>query len=96
MPRYALRHSAREDLKSIARYTQREWGVTQRNVYLRQLAHRFEWLAQNPTLGKRRDDIKEGYMCYPEGRHVIFYITGNDRIEIIGVLHESMDVVRHL
>lgn len=96
MHRYRIRQSAREDLKSIARYTEREWGVEQRNIYLRQLANRFDWLAQTPTLGKQRDDIKEGYMCYPEGRHVIFYVIRNDSIEIVGVLHEQMDIMRHL
>lgn len=96
MPGYRLRQSAREDLKSIARYTEREWGIDQRNIYLRQLAGRFKWLAKNPNLGKYRDDVKEGYMCYPEGRHVIFYVIRENHVEIIGILHENMDVMRHL
>lgn len=35
-------------------------------------------------------------MCYPEGRNVIFYVIRHNHIEIIGVLHENMDVMRHL
>jgi plasmid stabilization system protein ParE len=34
-----LTRKAREDLKSIARVTQKSWGVAQRNKYLTQLVH---------------------------------------------------------
>jgi len=37
MATFRLTRKAREDLKSIARYTQKTWGVSQRNKYLTQL-----------------------------------------------------------
>jgi toxin ParE1/3/4 len=47
-------------------------------------------------LGVARNDIKTGYRSLSVGRHVIFYRTTNDRLEIIRVLRERMDLHRHL
>lgn len=62
------------------------------------LDNRFSWLAENPQLGKNRDEIRPKYQSYPEGMHVIFYreSNSNECIEIIGVLHRSMDYELHL
>jgi len=50
---------AREDLRNIGRYTERTWGKTQRNLYLKGIEARFHWLSENPLLGKHRTDICE-------------------------------------
>ncbi|MGC4054276.1 MAG: type II toxin-antitoxin system RelE/ParE family toxin [Paludibaculum sp.] len=42
--------------------------------------------------GKHRPDIAEGYYCFPEGSHLIFYLIGTDAIDVIGVPHKQMDV----
>ena len=73
-----------------------EWSVTQADSYLEVIIQRFDWVAENPTLGKSRDDLKPGYYCFPEGMHYIFYILKNDRVEIIGVPHQGMDIVEYL
>lgn len=65
-------------------------------TYLTALIQRFEWLAKNPKLGKSRDDIKQGYFCFPEGMHFIFNICKNNQIEIIGIPHQRMDIVEYL
>ncbi len=96
MPKYTLREIAKEDLEEIGRYTQQTWGIDQRNKYLQQFSKRFSWLAENPLFGKERDEVKPGYMSYNEGSHVIFYIIGNDFIDILSILHESMEPRRHL
>ena len=93
MDSYSLRELARSDLEAIWLYTFREWGVEQADSYLQSLFSRFSWLAENPALGRKRDDIKTGYFCFPEGRHLIFYIIKNNTIDIIGVPHQSMDIV---
>ena len=87
---------ARRDLIDIGRYTEKQWGNTQRKKYLAQLKERFEKLAQLPSLGRRRDELPEAPLGYHEGRHVIFYRPLADDIEIVRVLHDSMDFGRHL
>ena len=93
---YRIRSLAQSDLESIWLYTLEQWGVEQANFYLKSIINRFDWLVDNPLLGKQRDDIKEGYYCFPEGMHVIFYKINDDHIDIIGVPHQSMDIVNYL
>jgi toxin ParE1/3/4 len=83
-------------LKSISRYTQKTWGLAQRNRYLTQLDHRFQALAENPPMGRSCEAIRAGYRKFHEGRHVIYYMPIADGIEVVRVLHTSMDVERYL
>lgn len=86
---------ARDDLVNIGRYTERTWGKAQRNRYLKSLEARFQWLTENPLLGKNRSDICEGYHSFPEGQHVVFYLIGNSTIDIIGIPHKEMDTISY-
>lgn len=95
MPRYRITPRARDDLKNIGRYTERQWGKSQRDAYLRDFEIRFRWLAENPRLGKHRSDVTEGYYSYPQGQHVVFYLIGQSSIEIIGIPHKEMDIVTY-
>lgn len=97
MPTFSLTKRALDDLREIGRYTQERWGRDQRRNYLSQLDRYFHALAENPSQGKRCDEIRPGYRKFPSGRHVIFYRVVNiGTIEIVRVLHERMDVDNHL
>ena len=93
---YRIRSNVTSDLESIWLYTLEQWGVEQANTYLEAIIQRFDWLVDNPLLGKQRDDIKKGYYCFPEGMHLVFYTIEDNQIEIIGVPHQSMDIVEYL
>ncbi|OAZ91403.1 type II toxin-antitoxin system RelE/ParE family toxin [Halomonas sp. G11] len=95
MPSFHITPRARDDLKNIGRYTERQWGRSQRNIYLKDFEKRFHWLAENPLSGKHRADISEGYYSYPQGQHVIFYLIGQGGIEIIGLPHKETDIVSY-
>jgi len=93
MSAYRITNKAQSDLISIGRYTVKKWGLAQRDVYLKQLDTCFSQIAKNPGLGMACDIIASGYRRFPQGSHVIFYKQGSDSvIEIIRVLHKSMDV----
>jgi toxin ParE1/3/4 len=89
---YRLTPRALADLDSIADFTLATWGERKLRNYLSDLERRFQWLADNPMLGRARDDIAVGYRCFPQGAHLIFYIAQADEIHIIGVPHASMDI----
>ena len=93
---YLVRPEAERDLKGIGRYTYRAWGREQARKYLRALHLKIRRLAANPNLGVMRDDVGEGYRSAPVGHHLVFYRTVGDDIVVVRVLHESMDVQRHL
>lgn len=99
--KYRIRAFAKADLEAIWLYTCEQWGVAQADTYIQALIQRFDWLAKNPTLGKSRDDIKQGYFCFPEGMYLVFYILNeqgikNKQVEIIGIPHQQMDIIEYL
>jgi toxin ParE1/3/4 len=96
MARYRLTRVARQDLSEIGRYTQRRWGVAQRRAYLRRLDERVEFLVDHRQTGTPRNDVRPGYRSFHEGRHLIFYRETGDTVEVVRILHERMDLRRHL
>ncbi len=92
MTTFKLSRKAFEDLKDIGRYTHNKWGISQRNKYLKQIHSCFSQLSGSPDIGFNSDHIADGYRKFPQGNHVIFYKTASDNIEIIRIIHKSMDV----
>ena len=95
MVNFHLTELAKQDLRSIGRYTQITWGRAQRNTYLAKIDAAFQLLAMEPQLGKSCDDLLAGYRKYPVGKHLIFYRQSADRLEIIRILHQRMDIEAH-
>ncbi|EAZ99032.1 type II toxin-antitoxin system RelE/ParE family toxin [Marinobacter sp. ELB17] len=97
MPNFKLSRKAKADLKSIALYTESEWGRGQRNHYILQFDHCFHLLGENPNLGQVCDQISAGYRQYPQGSHIIFYRLSTEGVaEIIRILHKRMLPEVHL
>lgn len=89
---FRLTPRAAADLAEIADYTIEVWGAAQMGDFLRSLNRRFEWLAQNPSAGRERNDVHPGYRSFPEGSHITFYIVSDEYVDIIGIPHKSMDI----
>ena len=87
---------ARCDLDDIWSHTQSNWGESQADRYVDSLATRFVWLSENRSLWTSRDDIREGLFSYHEGRHLIVFRGTPEVLTIIRVLHDRMDVRRHV
>lgn len=97
MPGFVLTNKAKADLKTIARYTENQWGREQRNRYLALLDSSFHDLAAAPFKGRDCSEIRAGYRKYGVGRHIIFYRqTAPDLVEVVRILHDRMDVPRRL
>lgn len=97
MPNFKLSRKAKADLKSIARYTEQEWGREQRNHYLLQFDQQFHLLGENPSVGQSCNEISPGYRQHPQGSHIIFYRPdSNGVVEIIRILHKRMLQEVHL
>ncbi len=92
MTRYFTTRKADDDLKEIYRYTLRSWGIKQARSYNKTLEAMFDMLSQNPSMGKTRSDIREGYRSFVKGQHVIFYRMRDDNILILRVLHSARDI----
>lgn len=89
---FTLTRKAKEDLKSIAAYTQKKWGREQRRIYAKQFDDVFHMLADNPDIGTSCDYIKKSYSKFPNSSHIIFYQTlKTGQIQIVRILHKRMD-----
>jgi len=96
MAGFALTKEALSDLKSIGGYTQRTWGRRQRDRYLTALDKGFHALAADHMKGRDCGEIRQGYRKYNVGKHVVFYREIDaSLIEIVRVLHGSMDMESH-
>jgi toxin ParE1/3/4 len=93
---FQLTKKAVNDLRKIGRYTLKNWGRSQRNIYLKKLDDGFHTIAREPQISVSCDDIKKGYRKFHVGRHLIFYLVYETHIDIIRILHEKMDVSTHL
>ena len=96
MSRLKLTPGAHADLEAIWEHSATRWDINQAEAYVLMLGRSLEALAETPGLGRKIDDIRLGYLKFPAGSHVIFYRRSESGIEVIRILHKSMDVERHL
>ncbi len=91
-----LRPLAEADLADIYRFTLGRWGRKQAIAYVHDLNTVFLGLVDQPTSGQDRSELKQGLRSLQQGSHVIFYRSVTEGIVVVRVLHQSMDVHRHL
>ena len=96
MVQYLLSQQAKKSLVQISQYTYENFGQRQATTYLKKLRERMREVAIDPKKGKDRSDIKTGYYSIQAEKHHIYYRLQNTHIEIIDVLHQSMEPKRHL
>lgn len=97
MRKILLSPAATADLEDIWDCTEKRWDADQAEEYLRELQRAIERAAANPAIGRPCDEIRAGYLKRAGGSHVLFYrLIGDDTIDVVCVLHQRMDVDRHL
>ena len=88
---------AEEDLKSIARYTIKTWGLEQAKRYESLLADRFQKIAQGRVTPKHFLSHRLDLLFAHCEHHYIFYCTREDQPPLIlAVFHERMDLMQRL
>ena len=80
----------------IAESSLENWGLTQASAYVSSLRSAFAFLADFPEAGINVGHIRPGYRKILSGSHFVFYRKTEDGVLIVRVLHERMDVERHL
>ena len=96
MSNYTLTPRAQADVEGIWIYTIARWDEAQAVSYIQQIKKAAEVIAAKPRHGRSCDDIRAGYFKYRVGSHVLFYRETVNGIDIIRILHERMDIGRHL
>ncbi|MFT4195795.1 type II toxin-antitoxin system RelE/ParE family toxin [Ottowia sp.] len=97
--------SARQDRTAIIRWTIQHFGVNQAETYAETIALALAALCNGPdSVGiKKRDDLGNGIHTLHvarngrKGRHFIVFRIGDPQtIEVLRLLHDSMDFAAHL
>ena len=96
MSKYTVTEEAEADIKDVGRYTNKAWGRDQRIKYIAELGVLLGRLAKNPQLGKDYGYVLDGCFGYIYQYHIVFYIKASYGIEIIRVLHQTMDIESRL
>lgn len=91
MARYTLRPKANADLGEILAYTRRQWSNDQADAYLSSLPDTFSLLADASLIGAVVDVPSVELRRFVKGPHLVFYIPISDGVEIVRILHGSMD-----
>lgn len=93
MAKYYLTNKAVDDLATIWDYTYYEWSESQADKYYLLLLNSCQEIAENPSLGKKYDNVTEKLLGFKSNQHIIFYqIISNKEVEIIRILHVRMDL----
>jgi len=87
--------AAQSDMEAIWDYTVEHWGLDQADCYTDDIRDACHDLASSRRRG-RPVDVRPGYLKYPVGSHIVFFRDHGDQLEVVRVLHGSMDVGCHL
>ena len=87
---------ARKDLKDIWRYTHSKWGKPQADLYLRRINDAISTLCAYPELGTAIDEVRSGYRKFDVGSHMVIYRFDDTTVHVTRVLHQAMDLDRHI
>jgi toxin ParE1/3/4 len=93
---YKLSPRASRDLADIWLYTRETWSTVQADVYYRDLVEAMDGLARGTKRGKSIDGVRAGYLSCSSGAHRIIYRQDGKQVSIIRILHQRMNVQRHL
>lgn len=61
-------------------------------MFIDRLDAKFRLLAQQPELGRMRNELMADLRSFPFERYVIFYLAASNGIEVARVLHGARDI----
>ena len=96
MSKYILSPNAQKSLRNIKTHSKKQFGDRQTAIYIEDIKTKLKYVANDPDKGRNREDVKRGYLSYLAGSHVIFYRKAKTHIDIIDILHQSMEPTLHL
>jgi toxin ParE1/3/4 len=105
--RVEIAHAADADIREIDRWTERQFGAVQAEAYAAAIANAIAALIAGPQIrgARPRTDMRRGFYTLHlsrfqrHARHfVVFRVSDPERrvIDVLRVLHDAMDLVRHL
>ena len=94
---YRISEQAIKDLNDIWLYTLETWSKEQADRYYFLIFDEIRFIANNYYSGKSFELQRRNYRANKVKSHLIFYRKAeNDIVEIVRILHQSMDLKKRL
>lgn len=95
---YKISEEAASDIENIWLYTCDNWSIEQADRFFNLILDEIEYLSHNPYSANDYGHIREGYFRSKVKSHFIFFKINAqvNAIEIIRMLHQSMDIASRL
>ena len=90
--RVILTDRARRQLSDALVYSEQRWGREQRRRYGQILGDALRAIAENPAIGRRRDELAEGLRSYAIRSHILYYWIRDQQLVVAQILHAREDV----
>ncbi len=95
--KYRISNQAIEDINNIWIYTFNKWSKEQADRYYDLIIKEIEFVSGNFMTGKSVEQTRKNYRVTKIKSHLIFYKKlENEIVEIVRILHQRMDVKKHL
>jgi len=82
---------AKVDLADIWDYIAED-NESRADAFIDAIDQKFHVLAEQPAIGRARDELAEGIRSFPIGQYIIFYQPVPGGVEIVRVLHGARDI----
>jgi len=89
--KFELTEPARKDLKEIWSHLA-EFSHNSADKTLKDLAKKFNLLAENPKLGRTHDELIINLRSFPYKKYIVFYFPIENGVEIYRVVHGARNI----
>lgn len=96
MLNFEISKLAIKDIDDIWVFTSELWSKQQANKYYKEIFEVINEICKNSEIGKLIDDIKRGHRIINLKSHMIIYKIKREIIYIDRILHQKMDIEKHL
>ena len=93
---YKLSKEADNDLLDLYLYGFKNFGEAQAEKYYFELEDCINLLTETPLICRERTEFTPAVRIHHHGKHLLIYLIQTDHILIVRILHDSMDLQRHL
>ncbi|WP_051916732.1 MULTISPECIES: type II toxin-antitoxin system RelE/ParE family toxin [unclassified Serratia (in: enterobacteria)] len=88
---------AKVQFRKIRAYSQQRWGKEIADLYAQSIRTILtEMLDHHPSPGLAREELGPGIKSFPCESHMLYYRETSYGIEVLAVLHQTQEPLRHL
>ena len=91
-----VRPEAEVDIEDAADYTMEQWGRDQARRYIGNIRKAIDRLAIDGLRFPEETEAYPGLRRMRSGHHFIFFLVDDEKVDVVRVMHERRDAVRHL